>query len=409
MTDTLQRVRDGQFADKPAAEALLLAFIQTNFPELRAVSVELTPKPTSLNSFNGFLVQADGSKRFFKTHTESHTIINEYYNAELLAQANYPIIQPIFRSTEPGKQFLVYELITDAAVFDLARQLELQPDPDLQAALTRAQHAEDEALYQRYLATLAWQTHDEAPIHQLFQHRLVGGRLEQFYGASVQITLPQGRLPMATVRRQKWVINGQVYTATLDDLIEQATQVLAPMTAGAAIIGHGDAHNGNVFYRAGAQKLIYFDPAFAGKHSPLLDLVKPLYHNVYAMWMYFPHEERQKLHLTLTEQGDTWHIAHNYTLNPIRELFLRSKWERVLLPSLQTLQQKGWLPKNWRDLLKAALFCCPFLTMNLADGQRFPPEIALLGLAHALEMGAESGGQRSVLDALLDEAHALLR
>ena len=43
MTDTLQQIRDQQFTDKPAAEALLLAFVQTNFPELNTVSIELTP------------------------------------------------------------------------------------------------------------------------------------------------------------------------------------------------------------------------------------------------------------------------------------------------------------------------------------------------------------------------------
>ncbi len=40
--------------------------------------------------------------------------------------------------------------------------------------------------------------------------------------------------------------------------------------------------------------------------------------------------------------------------------------------------------------------------MNLADPAKFPPEISLLGLAFAVEMGAESQGQRSLLDETLD-------
>ena len=31
--------------------------------------------------------------------------------------------------------------------------------------------------------------------------------------------------------------------------------------------------------------------------------------------------------------------------------------------------------------------------MNLTDGGKFPPEISLLGLAMAVEMGAESSGR----------------
>jgi hypothetical protein len=54
------------------------------------------------------------------------------------------------------------------------------------------------------------------------------------------------------------------------------------------------------------------------------------------------------------------------------------------------------------------LFCCPFLTLNLADEERFPPEIALLGLAMAVEMGAESAGERSLIDRTLDEVEAAL-
>jgi len=40
--------------------------------------------------------------------------------------------------------------------------------------------------------------------------------------------------------------------------------------------------------------------------------------------------------------------------------------------------------------------------MNLTDDTRFPPEISLMGLAMAIEMGAESKGKRSVIDMWLD-------
>jgi len=59
--------------------------------------VELRPLAVSLNSFNGFLTLRDGSKLFYKTHVEPGSVIDEYYNTTLLAEAGYPIIKPRLR------------------------------------------------------------------------------------------------------------------------------------------------------------------------------------------------------------------------------------------------------------------------------------------------------------------------
>ena len=47
--------------------------------------------------------------------------------------------------------------------------------------------------------------------------------------------------------------------------------------------------------------------------------------------------------------------------------------------------------------------------MNLADRTRFSPSIAMLGLAMAIEMGAESAGKRSLIDQLLDEVDSAIQ
>jgi hypothetical protein len=89
-------------------------------------------------------------------------------------------------------------------------------------------------------------------------------------------------------------------------------------------------------------------------------------------------------------------------------MFLHSKIERTLIPILGELKRRGWLRPDWRAYLKVALFCCPFLTMNLTDDSKFPPEISLLGLAMSVEMGAESTGERSLIDRTLDEVESTL-
>jgi hypothetical protein len=418
MSDLLQRIQALQFTDRGAAEALLLDFVREIYaPDVR--TVELRPLAVSLNSFNGFLTRADGTRLFFKTHTESDTVIGEYYQAALLAEAGYPVIRPVFSSTETGKQLLIYDVIESPSVFDVAWAIETGTSGQL-AVLSGAQQAADDHLLELYRETLGEQMPSQAvqsPVHQLFCHRLTGGRLERFYGPlpgqprqDVSIALPGGDYAMAVVRQVQWKINGQRYTDTLNTVITRAIRLLQPEQAGPAIIGHGDAHNGNVFLQQAGNNaaLLYFDPAFAGRHHPLLDLAKPLFHNVFAMWMYFPQEKQRETTMTLQIDGDVWRVEYNYTLPPVRHMFLDSKVERVLIPILRILSEHGWLRTDWRAYLKAALFCCPFLTMNLADSGRFPPEVSLLGLAMAVEMGAESQDERSLLDRTLDQVERAL-
>lgn len=413
-TDILQSIQQCQFTDKSGAEVLLLSFIRETFL-LQVQSVELRPLAVSLNSFNGYLTLEDGTQLFFKTHTESDTVINEYYQAELLAQAGYPVIQPIFRSTEAGKQLLIYDLIRDPSVFDVAWDIENEPSGGFEA-VAQAQHQADDQLARLYRRTLAWQSAEDAAqsaVHQLFYHRVTGGRLARFYGPwldtstpDVVLSLPDGRHSMRQLGDIRWVINGQHYSLTLHDLMQQCIQLLHPGQAGPAIIGHGDAHNGNVFLHNASTpdaSFLYFDPAFAGQHHPLLDLVKPLFHNVFAMWLYFPDIKRDQTTITYHIDANTCHVYHDYTLHPVRQMFFHSKIQRVLIPVLRELRRQQHLRPDWRAYLKSALFCCAFLTMNLADQTKFPPEISLLGFAMSVEMGAESHGKRSLLDHTLDQ------
>jgi hypothetical protein len=414
----LDQIQKLQFTDRRAAEGLALCFIRSALA-LDAVSVELRPLAVSLNSFNGFMTLSDGRRLFFKTHTEPDNVIGEYYHAAAMAAAGYPVLQPLYSSTEAGKQLLVYEVIDDPSVFDIAWAIETGRS-DLLPMLTAAQNEADNLLARLYAETLAEQDAAEAacaPIHQLFYHRLTGGRFERFYGPlpgahgdSPSIALPHATVPLARARAVRWVINGQAYDVTLDDLIDGAIRLLEPAQAGPAIVGHGDAHNGNVFFRrqGGRANLLYFDPAFAGQHHPLLDLTKPLFHNVFAMWMYFPKEKRDVTSTRVEHLGAVWHVEHDYGLHAVRHMFLRSKVERALVPALRLLRARGMLRPDWRAYFKAALLCCPLLTMNLADPTRFPPEIGLLGLAMAVEMGGESRGQRSLIDSTLDEVEARL-
>ncbi|MDY6805817.1 MAG: phosphotransferase [Cyanobacteriota bacterium] len=397
----LQEIQALQFRDRDAANGKLLNFINANLP-FKVAKVEVRPLAVSLNSINGFITKEDGEKLFFKTHIEPQSIIHEYYNSSILAEAGYPVIQPIFSSTEWGKQLLIYKYFDAPSLFNVARDIETNKRDDEERIIALQEKA-DEQLREIYFDTvksLTSQEHKSVPVHQLFFHRLTGGRLREFYEGK-EILLPGSSLQFEELAGMKWRINGLEYQDTINELIQRAIALLNPELATdlASIVGHGDAHNGNVFVDEDKEELIYFDPAFAGRHSPFLDLTKPLFHNVFAIWMYFPKEIAEELSINWEIKDGKIVVEHDFKPSAIRVGFLRSKIRRVLKPLLEELRSRNCLSPQWREYLKLALFCCPFLTMNLSDRQKFPPEITLLGLAISVEMGSSTFGD---VDSFLD-------
>ena len=397
----LQEIQALQFRDRDAANQKLLDFLKDNLP-FKIATVEVRPLAVSLNSINGFITKEDGEKLFFKTHIEPQSIIHEYYNSSILAEAGYPVIKPIFSSTEWGKQLLIYQYFDAPSLFNVARDIETNKRNDAETILALQEKADDRLreIYFNTLEPLTAKEHKSVPVHQLFFHRLTGGRLRDFY-ENTEILLPGNAPHFDQLPVMKWRINGLEYQDTLNELIQRAIALLNPELGSdiPSIVGHGDAHNGNVFVDGDKGELIYFDPAFAGRHSPFLDLTKPLFHNVFAIWMYYPQEIAAELSINWEIKNGKMVVEHDFKPSAIRVGFLRSKIRRVLKPLLEELQSKNWLHPCWREYLKLALFCCPFLTMNLSDRLKFPPEITLLGLATSVEMGSSSLGE---IDSFLD-------
>jgi len=399
----LQEIQSLQFQNPQAANEKLQNFFKSFIP-FSIDSVQVRPLAVSLNSINGFLTTTEGRKLFFKTHIEPESIINEYYNSGILAEAGYPVIQPIYRSSEWGKQLLIYDYFEAPSLFTVLWELENNPTKEIKEIVQVQEKADQDLwhLYENSLEIISATTHTKAPIHQLFYHRLTGGRFKQFY-QGVDIKLPGLAINYEDLAEFKWVINGREFPDTLEGLVLKATEYLNPANKDIpSVIGHGDAHNGNVFYQQKTRSLIYFDPAFAGRHSPFLDLTKPLFHNVFALWMYYPQEIAKTLSIQWEIQGNTLEVKHNFKPSEIRLHFLNSKINYVLKPLVEKLQSQGYLDENWQEYLKLALFCCPFLTMNLSNSQKFSPEISLLGLAIAVEMGSFSPvDNQSLLDNVL--------
>ncbi|MBE3560353.1 MAG: HAD family hydrolase, partial [Ktedonobacteraceae bacterium] len=347
--DDLATIQRMQFTERAKAELLLQRWFQRHM-HLPTESITLLPKPVSLNSFNG-IYRADSQEYFFKTHIEEQGILQEYYHAELLANAGYNIVRPLRTLHERGQQMVVYPLVRWPVMFDLMRAAETGDTTHTDASQARlavlaaAEKHECERLLDIYASTLAESTaseHAQAPIHQLFWHRLTGARYKTFYEGKA-VLLPhqdeKSSITFEDLLTYHWVVNRISLPVTLGELVEQAKQVLNPARAMYTVIGHGDAHFGNVFLEAGKQYL-YFDPAFAGRHSPLLDVVKPFFHNVFATWMYFPQDIARDLHLTVALRRQTVYIEHDYELSPVRQAILTMKRRHLLPPLIAHLRER---------------------------------------------------------------------
>jgi hypothetical protein len=402
------------------AEAVISGLIAATF-DLPVAAVEINRDRYSLNSLNGFATTRDGRAFFFKFHQEEGEAdtVGEYYRAEVLRDAGFPVDLPLHSSGEVGRQILLYRRRSEPRFADLCRAVELG-DADA-APLVAAQRTLDRLIGERYLATLhatdAAQV-DAESVHRLFHARLVdpgheqelGGRVCRFYVDQV-FRFPGATLHWRDLADMRWRINGVAYGGTLRALFEESRQRLRParLAGHGAVTAHGDAHNANVWAEPAdcAPRLVFFDPAFAGLHIPaLLAEIKATFHNIFAhpLWLYDAPIAAGRFTAAVSVVDDVLDIRTDWQLSPLRKEFLAAKAALVWQPLLAALQGRGWLPAEWRRIVRCALFCCPTLVMDLRAGGSadHTPITSAIGLAVAIMMGSAPETGADPLSAALD-------
>ncbi|KTS84498.1 hypothetical protein NS183_14025 [Microbacterium testaceum] len=403
--------------DEPAATRSLTELIR-DISDREVAGVAINRDVYSLNSLNG-TVDLDGERFFFKFHAEEgeDDTIQEYYNAELLQAAGYPVDVPALANGEPGRQILLYRLRRDPRFSDLCRGLEVDgaaaDTPEVREAV-QAQRDLDAVSSARMRETLHSATAAELaaePVNRLFRDRLfdpaddpagtaVAGRVARFYrgkehrlGGARTVILDDAEFFAA-----RWVVNGVEYDRTVGELFDEALVALVPERYGpAAVIAHGDAHNANVWFERaddGRALLTQFDPAFAGRHVPaLLAEVKTTFHNVFAhpFWLYEPAIATERYSASVSYADGRLVVDHDHDLGVLRGAFLDTKAELIWRPLLADLHERGWLPADWRRLVRLALMCCPTLVHELRAGgpTGHTPVSAAIGWSIAVAAGAE--------------------
>jgi hypothetical protein len=379
-------------------------------------AVQFTQDEYSLNSVSGRAVLSDGTAYFFKFHQEEGEEENvaEYYRAHLLDEAGLPVEVPVAASRAPGAQMVLYRWHSEPRLADICFDLERAHGAaaSLGAPLLGARRAMDARIGEVFLETLAppVATSADSAIHQLFFHRLAdasgrfpGARYLGYYHADPAF---------ADVASKRWRVNGVEYQSSLAQLAAQAADLLAPVRLAElpVVTAHGDDHHGNVWVideGSAAPVLRLFDAAFAATDIPaLLAPVKATYHNALAhpFWLYHPDEAAGRFRVDTDVVGDVFEVCHDAELTQLRREVLASAAELIWKPLLRELAQRSWLPANWREIVRSAMFCCPMLVTNLMAGQR-PPSIRLLGLAQAVAAGSEpAAGGRDEISSFLDRA-----
>ncbi len=432
----LARIARDQYlaGDEDAAERSLVELI-ADISDRAVSGLAINRDVYSLNSLNG-TVALDDERFFFKFHAEEgeDNTIQEYYNAELLQAAGYPVDVPALASGQPGRQILLYRLRQDPRFSDLCRDIEFErrdaADPAVADAIA-AQRGLDAVSMERMRDTLHAATDDDLaaePVNRLFRDRLfdpatdpdgtvVAGRVTTFYAGKEH---PLGNSPggggavvldWAGFRNARWAVNGVEYAHTVGELFDEALEALAPARYGpGAVIAHGDAHNANVWFErddAGQPVLTQFDPAFAGRHVPaLLAEVKTTFHNVFAhpFWLYEPAIATERYTASADYSAGVLRVTHDHDQGVLRRTFLESKADLVWRPLLRALHERGWLPDNWRRLVRLALFCCPTLVHELRGGgpTGHTPTSAAIGWSIAVAAGSEPVDGADAFSELLD-------
>ena len=407
--------------DSRQAAKAILTFVQEQFPDLNSQKIKINESKVSLNSVNGFII-TPGKEYFFKFHAEEgeeHTMGCEYYQSQMLTKAGWPMLKPIYKSTEPGSQFLIYPRIEAQTAFDEFEKLDAAPNPSLEQKLLAAEARLLKKEGQAFLDTLQIsdaQNVAESPLYQLFYTRLVSKndtkpRLDIYYTGKI-VVLPNGEtINFNNLAKKKWIINNIEYNESLNEIINQAKNLLDPLKEKklATVVGHGDDHNGNKFYVDG--DFIFFDPAFAGRQPALLSFIKATAHNTFLhpFWLYDPAKiEEYGLEFNFAIKDDKIIINHNWgmtKLSQVRQKILNLQSEKVWKPLIKTLREHDALPDYYEKYLRKALFCCPFLVYDLIDGAKYSPQQSLLAISKCVELGSK-GNKENYTDTFLKKLRA---
>lgn len=341
--------------------------------------VKVISNPASLNSVSGSGT-IDGEKYFFKVHIESGSKSDEEYKqAGLLAEAGWPIYPPSMRSENPDFPLLAYPWTDNPTLFDKLAQSYKNKDSkavDKDFKLLETMNKSIGESEVKSLKNVSARQASSAPVQMFFVRRFeAGGRIDHWYNPQTTFYLPGVGakalvLRWSQIKRAKWVINGQAYPKTLDEIIEEARRVLAFSGENGtwATTSHGDDHAGNIFL--GEDQAQVFDPAAASDVNPaILSDAKALAHSGFLPMGGMYYDPKVSCEYRFDESKSTIDARADFSKSPAFNTHLRIAGQIIdfrLNPILRVLKQKGADMNMEYKRLKTALAGCALLTVNIS-------------------------------------------
>jgi hypothetical protein len=213
--------------------------------------------------------------------------------------------------------------------------------------------------------------HPRPTIHRFFYERLRDCRLDTFYNSGVKIS---GQcLSFKEFSESPLVINGVQYRS-LSTLLKQAEVVLAPDQdwGASSIFGLGDGHGGNVMIGTStlssrSREILYVDYEVAGFHSPILDIAKPLYNDVFFNILYEDLLNNPRYIVTSFIHNQII-IDFDSELDPLSRAIFEIKRRYLLQPFCRVAQGHGFNLFSEENMRKLGflLLACAVLSRNFS-------------------------------------------
>lgn len=150
--------------------------------------------------------------------------------------------------------------------------------------------------------------------------------------------------------------------------------------------GLGDAHGGNIMIEdhtqpSAARRILYVDCEVSAHHSPILDLAKPLYNDVFFGALYADCIPDASLVEASISRGRL-SLRLKTTDRPMSRAILEIKRRYLIEPLLASSSGPGMDSKAVSDVLSSCLFACALLTRNFSGH----PQAFFVSLCHAAKL-----------------------
>jgi len=372
--------------------------------------IPVVQSPFSNNSANNIIaVHASGEPRkvqdlvVFSKEAVSSQQLSECQGA-LHAARYFPLIQqplaesgrllyPYFEGISEAEAQLNYAKTGDSYWLEMVMDVEMRKAGDI---LNAYRWSFRPALASGN-AAVDWE------IHRFFHHRLRDvTRLRQFYDAGLHVagrSVSLNELMMLPIS-----INGYDHPC-LFEIHSRAESLLDPARFAnqPVAFGLGDAHGGNIMIeekpqKNAARRVLHIDDEASGYHSPILDLAKPFYNDIFFGALYADCvTDAPKVEAGI-EDGilKLKYIGVERTLSKaVLEITRRYLIEPLLLHAPETSVDV----KAGIETLASALFACAVLTRNFDERS----DAFLVNLCHGVLLS-----QVKTLDELWTTAQHLL-